>query len=69
MRNNKPKLFTAEFITVCMLFLSLVVGAVTIAVYTDRLPLWVILVLGFWYPAGVLIRAIYTKLKGNGDSL
>jgi len=66
---NPNKLFTAEFIQLCMLFLSMVVGMVTIIVYTDRLPLWAILALGFWYPISWLVWAVYKKIAGNGDSL
>lgn len=65
MKTPKPKLFTEEFVRLMMLVLSLVIGAITLLVYKDRLPLWMILALGFWYPSFCAIRALWTSSKGD----
>lgn len=67
MKPNKPKLFTEEFVTLCLLVLSLAIGGACIVVYKDRLPLWMILAIGFWYPALVLVYRIWNY--GKGDEL
>lgn len=70
MKRNKPKLFTAEFVNVLMLLLSLAVGSVTILVYRDRLPLWVIIIIGFWYPISKgLLHLLKRGLKTNDGDL
>jgi hypothetical protein len=69
MKTSKPKLFTSEFVSLCLVLLSMIVGVVTILIYRDRLPLWVIIGLGFWYPICLAIKIVYRKTFGSGDSL
>jgi len=64
----KAKLFTAEFINCLMMLLAFGVGIATIVTYQDRLPLWMILAIGFWYPVGVLVIQAYKMFnRGGGD--
>lgn len=67
MKTPKPKLFTDEFKALCLLVLSLLIGAVVIVVYKNTLPTWAILALGFWYPVLVLVLKIWNY--GKGDEL
>lgn len=69
MKTPKPKLFTEEFIGLCLIMLSFVIGTACLLVYQDRLPLWMILVIGFWYPVAVGLRTLWYSLNKDGEDL
>lgn len=65
MKTPKPRLFTREFVDLCVLVLALVIGGITLVVYKDGLPLWMILAIGFWYPLWRLVHWMFHSNKGD----
>lgn len=51
-----------------ILVLSLVIGAIAILVYKDRLPLWLTLAIGLWYPALFFTAKLYEWLTSKKGS-
>lgn len=50
-----------------ILFLAMLISVAVIIVYQDALPLWVIILFGFWYPLGLTIKALYKAIFKPGD--
>jgi hypothetical protein len=64
-RNRLKRELFQEFAFVLLLIASVI----PILVYRDRLPLWMILTLGFWPIVGAFALSAWRAFKNKGDDL